>query len=609
MSVVSQTPARLPWLSRFRSGPGGLQAVWLLAPAGLFLGVFYLWPLLDLLRLSVAGDAGLSFYARVFAVPLYWDALVRTFGIAASVAALCALFGYPLALRIHGARGAWRVVLLSAVVLPYFISVLIRTYAWMVLLGRNGPINKLLLALGLIDAPLALNFNRVAVLISISAVLLPLMVLTILGNLSRLDPLVARAATASGAGPLAAFWRVLFPQTWPGLMAGVLLVFVSALGFFITPALLGGPTDQMFAMHIAQQADFLASGGFLQALAVVLLAVTLLVVAVAGRFLGFEFIWGGQRAVRHTVGTGAPHAPRPWAGLSRALGRWLADGLGWPLLRLLGRVPGPAAQSVGWLLAGFALLTLVAPMVISAIVSFNNAAYMSFPPRAYSLRWYERFFADTEWMSSLLTSVAIGVLSCVMSLALGTSAALALVRSTLRGKSVWMLFLVSPLIVPGVVLGLSLYSLFLRLDWVGSVAGLAAAHAMGGLPLVLVIVAAGLQTVDVRQEQAAAVHGASPWRVFRWVTLPAIRPSLGAAALFAFLHSFDDLVLSLFLSGAHRVTLPLRLWGNVNYKLDPLPAVVATLEVALVLLGLFLVRSAWFTRSKPPGQPAETAAG
>jgi len=570
---------------------------WLLLPALAFLGVFYVLPLVDLLRLSVAGDAGLSYFARVFAVPLYWDSLVRTFGIAATVALLCALFGYPTALLVHRARGLWRLALLTAIVLPYFISVLIRTYSWMVLLGRNGPINKLLLGLGVIDAPLSLIFNRASVLISISAVLLPLMVLTVLGSLARLDPLVQRAAAASGAGPLAAFWRVVFPQTLPGLLAGLLLVFISALGFFITPSLLGGPGDQMFAMHITQQADFLASGGFLQALAAVLLAVTLAVVVVAGRFLGFEFIWGGRRAMPTERRAGrVPSLAVRWRS---ALAERLADAVGWPMLRALGRVPALPAGVVSGALAAFALLTLLLPIGVGALISFSNAVYMSFPPPSYSLRWYAKFLADPVWLGSLLTSVQVALLATLISVLLGTSAALGLVRSNLSAKSAWMTFLVSPLIVPGVVLGLSLYSLFLRADLVGGVWGLAAAHAIGGIPLVLVIVAAGLQSVDVRQEQAAAVHGASPLRVFRFVTLPAIRPSVAAAAFFAFLHSFDDLVFAMFLSGSRMTTLPLRLWGNVNYKLDPVPAVVATFEVALILVGLFFARAAWSARRTP----------
>lgn len=568
------------------------KTIALLAPALAFFAMFYLWPLTDMARLSVDTQPAWKFYARVFEVPLYGDSLVRTLSIAATVAGLCALFGYPTALLIHRSRGWLRWLLLSTVVLPYFISILIRTYSWMVLLGRNGPINKLLLALNLIDEPLSLIYTRAAVLASMSAVLLPLLVLTVLGALTKLDSSLERAARAHGASRLATFWEVTFPLTLPALCAASLLIFISALGFFITPSLVGGPGDQMFAMHITQQADFLASGGFLQALAMVLLMITLLVIALAGRLLGLQFIWGGRR-------TSSPGNDRlrtyrlPLVFLPM---RHSLSDLGVMLLRLANALPDWISSWCSRALAWAALLALVLPITIGALISFSRAVYMTFPPPGYSWRWYVQFFGDTGWMQALGTSLLIATGATIISVALGIPAAYALVRATLRAKTAWMTLFVGPLVVPPVVLGLSLYSLYLQLNLVGSLWALAAAHAIGGIPLVIVMVAASLQSVDIRQEHAAAVHGASPWLVFLHVTLPAISPSVLAAAFFAFLHSFDDLVLSMFLSSARVTTLPLRLWGNVNYKLDPMPSVVATLEVALIAAGLLILYA--FMRSR-----------
>jgi putative spermidine/putrescine transport system permease protein len=559
---------------------------WLLAPAVLFLGFIYALPLLDLVRISFQGPTAFANFARVFAVPLYWESLVRTLGIAGSVVALCALVGYPAALLIHRSSGLRKSVLMGAIILPYFLAILIRTYAWMVLLGRRGPINQVLQSIGLTDGPVELLFNRGAVLLGMTTVLLPLMVLTIYSGLTRLDPAVLRAGRAAGAGPAAVFWRVLLPQTLPSVAAGGLLVFVSALGFFITPTLLGGPGDQMFAMHITQQSDFLTSEGFLQALAVVLLAITLLLVAVASRFLGLEFIWGGQK-VESAGGHERRGAGSRFGAKLRAL---IADVLGWPLLRLLGKLP----ERVGALAVGCAgtavMLVLTLPIVVVAIISFSRSSYLSFPPPGYSLRWYTKFFSDSGWTSAFGTSVGIAVLSALLALVLGGGAALAIVRSNFRGKALVMMLLVSPIIVPPVVLGLSLYAFVLRLGLVGTVPGVAMAHAIGGIPLVVVLVAAALQSVDRSLERAAAVHGAPPWRVFTQVTLPAIAPGLGAAAFFAFLHSFDELVLSMFLAGSTMSTLPLRLWADVNYQLNPVLAVVSTLEVVLVVTGISFAR-------------------
>ena len=593
MTSIEAAPSRgtgRSWSARFKN------PALLLLPAVGFLSFIYMLPLIDLIRISLSGPTWLTHFQRVFAVPLYWESLVRTMQISVTVACLCLLFGYPTALLIHRTRGNVRALVAIAVVLPYFIAILIRTYAWMVLLGRNGPVNKLLVSIGIFSEPMQLLFNRGTVLLGMTAVLLPLMVLSIYSSVARLDQGLTRAALASGAGPIAVFWRVLLPLTLPGMGAGFLLVFVAAIGFFITPTLLGGPGDQMFAMHITQQADSVTSEGFFQALGVVLLGITLLVVGVAGHFLGLEFIWGGRKLTEAVPKTTASVA-KAGAG-RRSFGSAVADLIGWPLLRLFGRLPASCGTWTVRLMGGLVVAVLILPIIVVMIISFSSASYLTFPPPGLSLRWYEQFFADSNWMRAFWTSSLIAALSAFIAVALGASAALGIVRSNIRGKSAIMLLLVSPIIVPPVVLGLSLYTLFLRYDLVGSVFGLAAAHAIGGLPIVVVIVSAALQGVDTRLEQAASVHGASPLTVLRMVTLPAIAPGLAAATFFAFLHSFDELVLTLFLSSAELKTLPLMLWGDVNYRLNPVLAVVSTLEVLLVVGGLFLVRPVLATSQK-----------
>ena len=561
----------------------------LLLPAAAFLAFIYLLPLIDLIRISLSGPTWSVYFERVFAIPLYWDLLVRTMQISVTVAFLCLLFGYPTALLIHRSRGITQVLIATAIVLPYFIAILIRTYAWMVLLGRNGPVNKLLISVGIFSEPAQLLFTRGTVLLCMTAVLLPLMVLSIYSSVARLDQNLTRAALASGAGPIAVFWRVLLPLTLPGIGAGFLLVFVTALGFFITPTLLGGPGDQMFAMHITQQADSVTSEGFLQALGVVLLAITLAVVAVAGRFLGFEFIWGGGKLSEAAPARVAATASGAGPG-RRTVGTLLADVIGWPLLRLLGRLPASCGVWTVRGMGGLVVAVLILPIVVVMIISFSSASYLTFPPPGFSFRWYEKFFSDSNWMLAFWNSLIVATMSACIAVVLGTSAAMGIVRSSIRGKSAIMLLLVSPVIVPPVVLGLSLYTLFLRFDLVGTIFGLAAAHAIGGLPIVVVILSAALQAVDPKLEQAAAVHGASSLTVFRKVILPAIAPGLAAATFFAFLHSFDELVLSLFLSSAQLKTLPLMLWADVNYRLNPVLAVVSTLEVLLVVGGIVLAR-------------------
>jgi putative spermidine/putrescine transport system permease protein len=563
---------------------------WLLVPASLFLAFIYLLPLIDLTRISLSGPTPWVYFDRVFSVPLYWDSLVRTMGISLTVAILCAIFGYPTALLLHRTRGWVQAVVAISITLPYFIAILIRTYSWMVLLGRNGPVNKFAVWLGIFDGPMHLLFNRGAVLLGMTAVLLPIMVLSIYASVARLDSSLTRAAAASGAGPLAVFWRVLLPLTFPGVGAGFLLVFVMGIGFFITPTLLGGPGDQMFAMHITQQSNFVSSEGFLQALGVVLLVITVIFVGIAGHFLGFEFLWGGGQLSGNDSAKKRDKDAGGRMATGHTLGALLADTIGWPILRALSAAPrwlgGATVISSGLLV----IAILVVPIIVVMIISFSEASFLTFPPPGYSMRWYEEFFTDSAWVKAFRDSLTIAVISALIAVVLGTAAAMGIVRSSVRGKTFIMLFLVSPVIVPPVVLGLSLYSLYLRVGLDGTIGGLAAAHAIGGLPIVVVIICAALQSVDRNLERAAAVHGASPLTVFRTVTLPAIGPGLAAASFFAFLHSFDELVLSLFLTSPRLVTLPLKLWAGVNYELSPVLAVVSTLEVLLVVVGIFLAR-------------------
>ena len=275
--------------------------------------------------------------------------------------------------------------------------------------AATGPVNKFLVSIGVLSEPVQLLFHRGTVLLGMTAVLLPLMVLTIYSSVSRLDPGLTRAALASGAGPIAVFWRVLLPLTLPGIGAGFLLVFVAAIGFFITPTLLGGPGDQMFAMHITQQADSVTSEGFLQALGVVLLLITLAVVAIAGRFLGLEFIWGGRKLTESAATQAAPAvtsgAPR------RSFGSKFADIIGWPLLRLFGMLPASCGTWTVRLMGGLVVAVLILPIVVVMIISFSSASYLTFPPPGFSLRWYEQFFSDTNWMRAFWTSALIATVS------------------------------------------------------------------------------------------------------------------------------------------------------------------------------------------------------
>ncbi len=209
--------------------------------------------------------------------------MLRTLLVAGMVTLLCAAIGLPYGILAASVNGWKRTVLLLAVLLPLWTSLLVRTAAWLVLLQNEGLINKALIGLGLISAPLPLIFNRTGVLIAMTHVLLPFMVLPIYSVVIAIPKNLMPAAASMGAPPLRAFWRVLLPLSLPGVYSGALLVFMVATGYYITPALVGGADDQMISSVIAFYATGTANWGMAGALGLVLLLVTLLLYTVYGR--------------------------------------------------------------------------------------------------------------------------------------------------------------------------------------------------------------------------------------------------------------------------------------------------------------------------------------
>ena len=251
-----------------------------------------------------------------------------------------------------------------------------------------------------------------------------------------------------------------------------------------------------------------------------------------------------------------------------------------------GQRTGPGAAAVR-ALAGAVLLFLIAPVVIIVIVSFSGAEYLTFPPPFLSLRWYQRFLGAASWRGSIGVSAQVALLTMVFATALGLMAALALVRGRFRGKGAIYAMLLSPMIVPTVITAIGLYFFFVRLKLTGSILAMALGHTVLALPVVVIIMAATLQGFDVRLEQAALSLGASRLTAFRRITLPLILPGLLSSALFAFLTSFDELLIPLFLSGVEVQTLTVRIWNSLVLEVDPTIAAVSSflIGVTAVVLG------------------------
>ena len=244
---------------------------------------FYLLGALDLRHDAAGSIVGTPPEQRVFR-----DVLGRTLWISAVVTLCCLVLGYPVAYVIAGQPPGRAGVLLFLVLLPFWTSLLVRTAAWVVLLQKEGVLNSLFLSLGLVHEPLKMIFNRFAVYVAMVHVLLPFMVLPLYSVMRGIPPSFVRAASSLGAPPLVAFWRVYVPQTLPGIGAGCLIVFIQALGYYITPALVGGADDQMISYFIAFYASRTVNWGMAAALSIMLLTATMVLYAVYNRLIGVE---------------------------------------------------------------------------------------------------------------------------------------------------------------------------------------------------------------------------------------------------------------------------------------------------------------------------------
>ena len=231
--------------------------------------------------------AGLPWYGKALGTDgLYLTVLLRTFEIAGLVTAFCLVLGYPVAFLLATTTPMWRAIGFACIMLPLWTSVLVRTYAWMVILGRNGIVNRTLLDSGLTDEPMRMLNTRMAVVLGMVHVMLPFMILPIYSAVRGVDPELPKAAIGLGASPFRVFTTIWLPLTLRGVMAGVTLVFIVSLGFYITPALLGGGKVIMFAMLIEQQVREFLAWNFAGALSMILLAVTMLAFAILSLGLG-----------------------------------------------------------------------------------------------------------------------------------------------------------------------------------------------------------------------------------------------------------------------------------------------------------------------------------
>ncbi|WP_439495970.1 ABC transporter permease subunit [Bosea sp. (in: a-proteobacteria)] len=576
MSAVAARSSALPtWLTR----PNPL---WLAVPGLLFLAVFFAYPVAQLLSLSVrhpeTGAFSLAAFQRIANTDVYLRVLGITFKIAGNTALWSLVIGYPLAYWLARMPEIFRGRMLLFVMVPFWTSYLVKTFAWMIVLGRSGVINNLLTGSGLSDQPLDLLHNEFGVMVGMVHAMVPLAVMTMLPVMLGIDRRLVQAAQTLGASPSRAFWQVYFKLSLPGVTAAGLLVFISSLGFFIVPAFLGGRRETMLAQLIITQVQELLNWAFAGALAAMMLATALIACWIYDRLFGISTISGGSA--------------QEGRGRIRDAGLAVLNGLAIVSSRIADlsrRVVGKRGNALAlpvfaWIVIAF----LVLPTLLVIPLGFTSSQFLEFPPPGYSLRWFESYFASPLWISATIRSFLVAAATAFLATCIGGFAALALAHSRTRWGGLIFAFFLAPMIVPRIVIAVGMFYLFARLGLVATDLGLIIGHTVLAIPFTMVTVAAILKTYDQRLDQAAATLGANRVRTLAFVTIPLVKGGLIAAFLFAFITSFDELTIAIFVSGGIKTTLPKQMWDDMILQLNPTLAAVSVVVFVVVTCLLLL---------------------
>lgn len=534
-----------------------VTAVLLLLPVFLFLVLFFVWPVLGVLGDSLSNEAGpLKEYANFFASGTYLQILARTIGSALLVTFLCVLVGYPYAYLMTRTRGRMLQVLTGIVLISFFTSVMVRSFAWIILMQRNGIIDRLWQAMGF--ESIVLRGTILGVVIAMVQIMLPFMIFPLYSAMVGIDDRLERASASLGAKKWTTFWRIYFPLSVPGVVAGSVIVFVTSLGFYIIPGLIGSPSSQLLSHLIYSLINTVLNIPMASTASVVMLLVALAVVLP----VMWRFDVSGNVVARFTVAEGG--APRQ----SLLLRSW------------------------AWLVGALLLL----PALVVIPISFPENRSFVFPPTGFSIKWYQNFFTNPEWWGSFVNSMRISVMVTIAATVLSVFAALALRKVSARTRTVVRALILTPRIVPGIIIAIAVYGQFMAWRFSGSTLGFVIAHTIMALPFAFIPIAATLEQFDKRFEDASASLGASKLTTFFRIVLPLIRTGLLTGALFAFVISFDEVIVSLFISGPTLRTLPVQMYRSIASDIDPTIAAASTM--LLLLTTCLVIASMIFTNKK-----------
>lgn len=558
LSTTGIPTVRPPRRSLF--DPARLPKIALALAATGFFVIFFFWPLLDVVLRSISADGVMSWSEPDFTFAHYLTILQddylhlvewRTIKLAVNSTLLALLLGFPTAYFISRLPARSAGVVLLLILIPFQVSIVVRLFAVTSILSPNGLLSQASQALG--GERFSLLYTQGGTLVGTVMYLLPYMILILYSGMTGIDHNVILAAKTMGASGFQIFVKVFLPLVRTSILSGALLCFILALSFFIVPAILGGPQEQTVAVYIQQQID-LFQWGVASALGVVLLAATLILYVAVIRIGG---------------GFTAPGLGGQAKGVSQEQRfRWSGGTIVTGVLTLV------------------SLLVLLVPVLIVFPLSVGETQTVVFPPRGFTLEWYGEAVTTRTWINPIVRSLLVATLTGLASTAL----ALYLARVVQTAKSERTKLLVSglafaPIITPAILLAIGIYAVELRLDLAGTIPGLVLAHTLVSFPLAFAILNTSLASRGLDLETAAWTMGASRISAFWTVTVRGMIPVLLSAFGLAFVTSWDEVVLALFLQTGPVKTLPVTIYQYLESGIVPtVPAIAALLTLLVVAI-------------------------
>ncbi|GEM_PF-16329 len=556
----------------------------LMSPYLLFMLVFFAVPVAYMFAVSFfhnipAGSMETGFtvanYVTVFTTPLYMNTLYLTVEISLISTLITILISYPIAYFIVFSNWKYAGLLILAAIAPMLVGNVVRAFGWYALLDTSGLVNQIITPFGI---EYTLLNTKPGLIIAIASVLMPFAILILLSNLYSIDQDLLEAGQSLGGNPLQTFAYVTFPLSLPGILGATLISFVLTMGTFATAVFIGMPQVPMLAPYIYQIAAEDLNWPLGAAMSFVLLAVSLAIVYVYSRVMSVSSDHKGAQfdLVSDDAAVGRER---------RFVGSSLFAALPFDRRIVHGLTLGKVLLIVG--LVG-AFVFLLIPVIFAIVISFSQGLYV-IPPETPTFEWYVDVVSSTQWISSFTVSFQYSILATLMALVLSFSAAYGIGRYEFPMKQAINSATFLPLIIPQIILGIALLIFLNQFGLVGNILGLSVGLAVYATPFAAQSLLIAMNNFDRELEEAAEILGADEIQTFFKVTVPCLLPGIVSAAILAFIISFANLQIAVFLQGPGMVPVPVRIFGQMQFGATPVIAAVATVNIAITLFAIAVV--------------------